>query len=185
MNRFKRTFKKYFTFLFVSFVILILFGCKPVKKITTTTKSSTETSDFYKKYSKTLGFELSGKEDKKFIEQISEWLGTPYVYGGESKKGTDCSGFVQTFYKDYKNISLNRTAADLVKNCETVQKKDLKIGDLIFFKINSAKVSHVGIYLGQDKFIHASSAKGVIVSGLSETYYTKYFFAGGRIKDLK
>ncbi|MFA5806676.1 MAG: C40 family peptidase [Melioribacteraceae bacterium] len=147
--------------------------------------SNISSSEFYKKYSKKLGVELTGKEDKKFIEAIAGWLGTPYVYGGNSKKGTDCSGFVQTLYKDIYNISLYRAAADLVKNCDLIDKKDIKTGDLIFFKINSNKVSHVGIFLNDGKFVHASSSKGVMVSDLKEKYYTKYFYCGGRIKNLK
>jgi len=160
-------------------------------KQTNTTPKQTNTTivpadnDFYKKYSKILGVKLSGLEDKKFIEEVARWMGTPYAFGGETKKGTDCSGFVKTLYKEVYNLSLYRTAFDLVKNCESVKKKDLKTGDLIFFKINSDKISHVGIYLNDDKFIHASSAKGVIVSDLNEKYYKKYFYSAGRIKKLK
>lgn len=167
-------------------IILFTSSCSTTKHTSTSSlaTSGTATSDFYKKYSKILGVELTGIEDEKFIETIASWIGTPYVYGGESKTGTDCSGMVQTIYKDVYNVSLYRTASDLVKNCNLIKKKDLKTGDLVFFKINNTKVSHVGIYIGADKFIHASS-KGVMVSGLNETYYSKYFYSGGRIKDLK
>ena len=146
---------------------------------------NTESSDFYKKYSKILGVELTGKEDKKFIEAIAGWLGTPYLYGGTTKKGVDCSGFVKAIYYDVYNISLYRSANDIVKNCELIDKKDLKAEDLIFFKIKSDKVSHVGIYLNKGEFIHASSSKGVIVSNISDAYYLKYYYSGGRIKNLK
>lgn len=169
--------------LFLS-IILLVSACHTTKRSTVNNKPVKESSDFYKKYSEKLGVELCGKEDKEFIKQITDWLGVPYVYGGESKEGTDCSGFVQTFYKNYNKTVLNRTAADLVKNCDTINKKDLQIGDLVFFKINNTKVSHVGIYLGKDRFIHASS-KGVMVNSLTENYYKKYFFAAGRIKVSK
>ncbi len=143
-------------------------------------------NDFYNKYSKILGVKLTGLEDKKFIEEVAGWIGTPYVYGGESKKGVDCSGFVKTLYKDVYNLNLYRTAFDLVKNCDPVKKKNLKTGDLIFFKINSDKISHVGIYLDDGKFIHASSSKkGVMVSDLNEAYFKKYFYSAGRLKNLK
>jgi lipoprotein Spr len=176
----------YRLFLFVIAFIALASSCRIPKNTSTsnTTTTVASTSDFYKKYSKILGVELTGKEDAKFIEEVAAWIGTPYVYGGESKTGTDCSGMVQTIYKDVYNIKLYRTAFDLVKNCDLVKKKDLKTGDLVFFKINNTKVSHVGIYLVNGKFIHASS-KGVMVSGLSEAYYTKYFYSGGRIKNLK
>lgn len=146
---------------------------------------SSESADFYKKYSKILDVELTGKEDKKFIEAIAGWLGTPYHYGGTTKKGVDCSGFVKAIYNDVYNISLFRSADDIVKNCKLIDKKDLKTGDLIFFKIKSDKVTHVGIYLNNGKFIHASSSKGVIVDNMNYAYYIKYFYSGGRIKNLK
>jgi len=172
--------------LFISAAIAFLsVACHTTKNTNRSSKSNISSSEFYKKYSEKLGVELTGKEDKKFIEAIAGWLGTSYVYGGNSKKGTDCSGFVQTLYKDIYNISLYRATTDLVKNCDLIDKKDIKTGDLIFFKINSGKVSHVGIFLGKGKFVHASSSKGVIVSDLKENYYAKYFYSAGRIKNLK
>lgn len=175
-----------YKFLLISAAIAFLsVACSTTKNTNKSSKSNISSSEFYKKYSKKLGVELTGKEDKKFIEAIVGWLGTPYVYGGNSKKGTDCSGFIQTLYKDIYNISLYRATADLVKNCDLINKKDIKTGDLVFFKINSDKVSHVGIFLGNGKFVHASSSKGVIVSDLKDNYYAKYFYSGGRIKDMK
>jgi murein DD-endopeptidase / murein LD-carboxypeptidase len=181
-----KKFAQYSLILLALAFIIIGSSCNSSKNACSTTAVTTTASsaDFYKKYSKILGVELTGLEDKKLIEEVAGWIGTPYVYGGESKTGTDCSGMVQTIYKDVYNIKLYRTAADIVKNCNLVKKKELKTGDLVFFKINNTKVSHVGIYIGHDKFIHASS-KGVMVNGLSEKYYTKYFYSGGRIKDLK
>ncbi|NTW33857.1 MAG: C40 family peptidase [Bacteroidetes bacterium] len=187
-------------FLFFNILLILLFSasCHTAKihdkpKVNNTYKSNSSKSyssknnisDFTKKYSKILDVELTGKEDKKFIEELAKWLGTPYLYGGTTLKGVDCSGFVQTVYKNVYNISLYRTAYDLVKNGELINKKNLKTGDLVFFKINSDKVSHVGIYIKDGKFIHASSSKGVIVSKLSDAYYAKYFYSGGRIKKNK
>lgn len=163
-------------------VNLMMFGiaCRSTKH--THTYSDKGTSGFYKKYSEILGVELSGKEDKKLIEAVSGWLGVKYLYGGNTKKGTDCSGMVGSIYKEVYNINLNRSANDQVKNCDPVNKNNLKTGDLVFFKINNTKVSHVGIYIGRYKFIHASTSKGVIVSNLNEDYYKKYFYSGGRVK---
>lgn len=171
------------TFLFSPLILaFFLMACHTTKHTIAPTVSSD--TNFYQKYSKILGVTLTGLEDKKFIEAVAGWIGTPYVYGGETKKGVDCSGFVKTLYKDVYNLNLYRTAFDLVKNCDSVKKKDMKTGDLIFFKINSNKISHVGIYLNDDKFIHASS-KGVIVSDLNQAYYKKYFFSAGRLKNRK
>lgn len=162
----------------------LVLACNPSKKAHKSGNSSTASSDSYKTYSKIFGVNFTGSEDKKLLDELSTWIRVPYVYGGESKTGTDCSGMVQTVFKTVYNVSLYRTAYDLAKNCDSVGKKDLKTGDIIFFKINSAKISHVGIYLANNKFIHASS-KGVIVSDLTETYYTKYFYSCGRVKNIK
>lgn len=165
-------------------IMSVAIACNPSRKISKPGNNNTEISDAYKKYSKTFGAEFTGTEDKKLLEELSTWIGVPYVYGGESKTGTDCSGMVQTVFKTVYNASLYRTAYDLEKNCDSVKKKDLKCGDLVFFKINSAKISHVGICLANNKFIHASS-KGVMVSDLTEAYYTKYYYSAGRVKNLK
>jgi len=177
--------KKYFagnfslTF-FVGLFVLLSISCNTQKSTT----SSKGTSEFYTNYSKKLGVTLNGDEDKKFIEAIVGWIGMPYVYGGESKKGTDCSGLVQTLFKDVYNIKLKRTAYDQIDDCSHVAKRNLKSRDLVFFKINSKKISHVGIYIAKNKFIHAS-LKGVMVSDITDAYYSKYYYSGGRIKNLK
>lgn len=139
------------------------------------------TKAFYDKYGQKLGIDFNGNEDKRLIEEIDTWIGTPYKYGGTSKSGTDCSGFVQTVYKKLYNIDLNRSAKDLVLNTRLISKSQLECGDLVFFKINKPQVSHVGIFLANNKFVHASSSRGVVVSDLTATYYTKYFYKGGKI----
>ncbi|GAB4300583.1 MAG: hypothetical protein Kow0068_23810 [Marinilabiliales bacterium] len=136
---------------------------------------------FTKKYSKILGIELDGTENKKLIKEISEWLGTKYQWAGETKqKGTDCSGMTKQIYKTVYNKDIGRIAGDQYNACKPVSIDKLKEGDLVFFKINSKNISHVGIYIKDGYFVHASTAKGVIISNLSETYYKKYFFSGGR-----
>ncbi|MFA5781630.1 MAG: NlpC/P60 family protein, partial [Bacteroidales bacterium] len=119
---------KYKLFLISITIAFLSVACHTTKNTNKSSKSNISSSEFYKKYSEKLGVELTGKEDKKFIEAIAGWLGAPYVYGGNSKKGTDCSGFVQTLYKDIYNISLYRAIADLVKNCDLIEKKDIKTG---------------------------------------------------------
>jgi lipoprotein Spr len=175
--------RKIFYF-FLLLILSIVFACNPSKKVQKTVSSTTTSADAYKTLSKTFGVDFTGSEDKKLLDELSTWIGVPYVYGGESKTGTDCSGLVQTVFKTVYDVSLYRTAYDLEKNCDTVSKKNLKSGDLIFFKINSTKISHVGIYLANNKFIHASS-KGVMVSNLTDAYYTKYYYSAGRVKNLK
>lgn len=135
----------------------------------------------YAKYGEKWKVELSGKEDVKFLEEIDSWLGTPYVYGGECKKGTDCSGMIMTMYKTLYNLSLNRSANDMQKDVKFIDLDKAKLGDVLFFKINGDRVSHVALYLGNRRFIHATTSKGVIISCLDEEYYSKRYYKCGRI----
>ncbi len=148
----------------------------PVKKNTVPEKT-----DFYSIYSKKLGVKLKGTENKKLIETMTSWLGVPYKYGGDNKAGCDCSGLVKSIFKEVYNKDLFRSAMDQMKNVRVITRSELAIGDLVFFKIKGNNVSHVGIYIGESKFMHASSKRGVVVNSLDEEYYKKYFFAGGRV----
>jgi cell wall-associated NlpC family hydrolase len=135
-----------------------------------------------RKYNSKLGIELTGDENPKLIEEVSKWLGTPYKTGGCSLSGTDCSCLIHTLYQSVYNIDLERSSdAMALKNCERIDKDDLKEGDLIFFSIKNVKISHVGLYLGNGYFVHSSTSKGVIISNLSEVYYRKYYTHSGRV----
>lgn len=168
--------------LFLLAIILsaLLTSCHIPKE--TTKKDVTTERGFYRKYSEKLGVKFEGNEDRKLIAAVTEWIGVPYKYGGCGKSGTDCSGFVNTIYKETYNYSLNRSAFDLLKDVEQIKRKDLKCGDLVFFITSGKKISHVGIYLNDSKFIHASSSRGVIVSDLNENYYAKAYSTAGRLK---
>jgi cell wall-associated NlpC family hydrolase len=115
-----------------------------------------------------------------------EWAGTRYQYGrAQKQKGTDCSGFVGSVYREVYCMELHRSSADIWPQAEPVRKEDLQTGDLVFFKIRKGHISHVGIYLGNNKFIHAAVKGGVIVSDLGEPYYQRYFFMGGRVNNCE
>lgn len=118
---------------------------------------------------------------KKFIETVNAWLGVPYKYGGCSKDGTDCSCFVSTFYKDVYGISLPRKSEDMQLQSKTIEKDALQQGDLVFFKIEDVKISHVGIYISKGHFVHSTTSKGVMINSLDENYYKKYFHKAGRV----
>jgi len=137
--------------------------------------------NFYSVYSKKLGVKLEGKENKKLIKSMAAWKGTPYKYGGTTKKGTDCSGFVSTIYKEVYNKKLHRRSRDMIKDVRIIRKSKLKTGDLIFFKTRGRKISHVGIYIADNKFIHAAS-KGVVVNNLDQAYYKKTYYKSGKVK---
>ena len=118
------------------------------------------------------------------VDTALSFLGYPYVYGGSSPKGFDCSGFTSYIYKQF-GYSLNRTCSGQLDNGTPVAMSELQPGDLVIFKkyANSAgRASHVGLYIGGGEFIHASTAKvGVIINKLSDAYYTTGFVGGRRI----
>jgi lipoprotein Spr len=133
-------------------------------------------------YSNSLGYDIDYINNPRLYEKVRQWLGTPYHYSGETKGGVDCSGFVCQVYKDVYDLILAGSSRDIQKETQTIREDELLEGDLVFFKIRKSRVSHVGIYLGQNKFAHASVQRGVIISDLSEEYYRKYFYSAGRIK---
>lgn len=121
------------------------------------------------------------------VAEAHNWIGTPYLYGGNTRSGVDCSGLVVQVYKKIFNIALPRTSKSQQSYCRNIKRKDLKVGDLVFFATRRGDlktVSHVGIYIGDNKMIHASSSRGVIISNLDENYYTKRYLSSGRIEQL-
>lgn len=123
----------------------------------------------------------SALKNEKLYQYIDGWVGVKYKYGGTTKDGVDCSGFVQQVFKSTFNKQLERTATAMVNQCKIVDKRELIEGDLVFFDI-SGKNSHVGIYLCNNYFIHASTSKGVVLSDLRMDYYVKNWGRGGRVK---
>jgi lipoprotein Spr len=112
---------------------------------------------------------------------MCNWLGTSYKYAGNSNKGIDCSGLVKKVFGKIFNLQLSGGSSDIYTLTIPIEKELLQEGDLVFFKIAKNRISHVGIYLSNNKFIHASVKLGVIISDLNEPYYKKYFYAAGRL----
>ncbi len=113
-------------------------------------------------------------------DSICRWLGVPYRYGGMNRRGMDCSGLVHTVFSE-NGLTLPRTTAGLRRISTNIPRSNLRFGDLLFFSIKRKKCDHVGIYLGNGKFVHASTRRGVIISSLSEEYYRRHFEEGRRI----
>jgi len=141
-------------------------------------KSDTVLPPIYTYYAK-YGLHPDSASSLVLYNQVYEWTGTKYKYAGRDKSGIDCSGFVCAMYDTAYHIKLAGSALSLYSQVDTVPRDSLREGDILFFK---GQISHVGVYLGNDKFAHASVHNGVIVSDLKEAYYKKYFFAGGRLK---
>lgn len=137
-----------------------------------------------------LGIELrnTDKEDDynmPLYAEVSQWLGVPYRYAGLSRRGLDCSGFAFLIYQRVYGKTIPRSTSDLSKmKMHKVSKGSLKAGDFVFFATskNHKNINHVGIYLKDGQFIHASTSNGVIVSRLDEGYYERTWKRGGRVK---
>ncbi|WP_439241632.1 C40 family peptidase [Lonepinella sp. BR2474] len=115
-------------------------------------------------------------------EQQREWAGVPYLLGGNTRSGIDCSGFTRTTFKDRFNIQLPRTTKEQSRYGKKVPRSQIQTGDLVFFKTGRGPFGyHVGIYVKEDKFLHASTKGGVIYSSLNSPYWTKVFWQARRI----
>ncbi|MCT8341460.1 MULTISPECIES: C40 family peptidase [Photorhabdus] len=115
-------------------------------------------------------------------EQLNQWRGTPYHYGGMDRRGVDCSGFVYRTFSDRFDIQLPRTTGGQIKLGTRIDKSDLMPGDLVFFKTASGEHGlHVGIYDANNQFIHASTHKGVTRSSMNNVYWKKAFWQARRI----
>ncbi len=126
----------------------------------------------------------AGTVKEELMSNIMNWLGTPYRFGGMSTVGIDCSAWVREVFYQTDSITLPRTAREQINVGRKVKREKLEFGDLVFFHTYSRKfASHVGIYLGDDLFAHASSRKGVTISSLNSTFYNKRFITGKRLSD--
>lgn len=130
--------------------------------------------------SQIMGVAMSATSNMKLFHFVYDWIGTPYRFGGSSRKGIDCSAFTKELYSEVFNRDIMRNSRDIFSMVSPVAKDNLKEGDLVFFKIHSRRISHVGIYLGNNRFAHASS-RGVAISSLDDAYYKRYFYRGGRM----
>ena len=164
------------------YLLCALASCTLSKPLTTSVKTTEPDYAFYRSYSQKFGISFDGTENKQLIQEIDRWLGTPHKLGGCSKKGVDCSCFVQQVYRQVYGIILSRSSSDMYNDVKKVSKEDLQEGDLVFLHGGNKKISHVGIYLKDSKFVHVTAVKGVMISSLLEASYKKSFYAAGRVK---
>lgn len=150
-----------------------------------TASGETETenlSTLQLKYGVLLNTPAEEVKNTRMFEFIDEWYGTPYRLGGTTKKGIDCSAFSQYLFVAVYGISLPRTAREQYKLSSRISRTELKEGDLIFFNTRGG-VSHVGVYLQNNKFVHASTSGGVMISDIFDEYWVRRFIGVGRLKE--
>ncbi len=179
---------KYFAYILLVFNTMLLSSEVPAQALKDSATVNVSSSDQnlleeYLKgyYSQVFGFDIPQIFNSDLYGSIEKWLGTPYQYAGKSFNGIDCSSFVNRIYETVYCHILTGNSADIAKQVTKLPKEKLREGDLVFFKINHRNISHVGVYLGDDKFAHASRSKGVIISDLNAPYYKKYFVKAGRV----
>ncbi|TAL67746.1 MAG: NlpC/P60 family protein [Bacteroidetes bacterium] len=164
---------------------LVIAGCQPSVRFTSSKKPNNNST--YSKPVKTeqkgetfkYSPETIGAERYRIIEEAESWLGTPYCYGGYSKDCTDCSGFVLNIFQAV-GIMLPRTAETQFEYGNNIDDNDKEAGDLVFFR-DKSKISHVGIYAGNNEFIHASISNGVVRQSLDDFYYREHYAGAKRV----
>ncbi|MFG0606144.1 C40 family peptidase [Vibrio mimicus] len=150
------------------FFLLLLVGCTSTPP--SEPDSSAATSDF------------SNTSTPSFSNVFTEWSGVPYRLGGVSKNGIDCSAFVQIAYRDAWQLDLPRTTQSQAQTGQKITYEQAQYGDLVFFKTSRTNI-HVGVYLGDKQFMHASTSKGVIISRIDNPYWASKFWHFRRIEN--
>jgi cell wall-associated NlpC family hydrolase len=124
------------------------------------------------------------KDRDEVMYKVIEYLNTPYLWGGTSKRGIDCSGFIQAVMFQALGVALPRTSYEQSNVGVDVAREDLKFGDLLFFDTRGrGRVSHVGMYVGDGYFVHSGSKTGVAVASLDSEFYSRVFLKAKRVLD--
>jgi lipoprotein Spr len=133
------------------------------------------------KYAIILGEAVETIDNARLISFMEDWYGTPYQFGGDNKKGIDCSAFTCVLMDTVYGRTLPRTAKSQYNSNTKIKREDLKEGDLVFFNTNGG-ISHVGVYLANNKFIHAAASGGVMISDLNEEYFRRRYIGAARAR---
>lgn len=133
------------------------------------------------KYAGMMGVTGKDVSNAALYRFIDAWYGVDYRLGGCDMNGIDCSGFVQKLYLEVFGMDLLRTSYEMFANCEHLRKSDEATeGDLVFFKTRGRRISHVGVYLTNNYFVHASTTQGIMISSLNEEYWHRHFAGIGK-----
>lgn len=135
------------------------------------------------KYAILLDVPVEELNNRKVLNFLDEWWGTKYKYGGDGKDGIDCSAFTKRYVSAIYKKEIPRTSAQQYQALVKIKKKELQEGDLVFFNTQRRKgaITHVGVYLRNNKFVHASTSSGVIISDLDDSYFSKRYVGAGRL----
>lgn len=151
----------------------------PVKSEGGSVSSIEKVTQLQFKYAILLNAEVEQVHNIGLFEHIDNWFGTRYRYGGTTKDGIDCSAFVQVLFSSHYKIGMPRTAQDQYESTVRIPREELKEGDLVFFNTRGG-VSHVGIYLQNNKFVHSSTSEGVTITDLDDNYWGRRIVGFGR-----
>lgn len=133
-------------------------------------------------YATVLGVRPGELQNRALYQYIDQWIGTPHRFGGTDRRGIDCSAFVNLVMQDIYGKSVPRASKDIAQTVTRKYERQLKEGDLVFFSFGRRDIDHVGIYLHNNKFVHVSTSRGVIISDLHDTWYYKYFRRAGSVR---
>jgi lipoprotein Spr len=131
------------------------------------------------KFAILLDVEIEKLANRELYQYIADWWGTPYKMGGNSKSGIDCSAFVQGLYASVYGISIPRVAREQQAVSQILARESLSEGDMVFFNTRGG-VSHVGVYLHNNKFVHAATSGGILISNLDDPYWNRRYLGAGR-----
>lgn len=145
------------------------------------TEAPAKDNSLASKYASQLGVSKRDITNYALYKFIDSWYGTPYKYAGRTKAGVDCSDLASLLFQSVYGITIGGNVTDEYNKCKPIKASELREGDVVVFKINSKTLSHIGIYLQNNKFVHASVHAGVVISDLGEDYYRKYYWGAGRL----
>jgi cell wall-associated NlpC family hydrolase len=160
MTYVQQIYRRFWLFLIAGVLVLVTGGCGSAAPTTQSVGSSGDLLERWK-------------------TEAAQWQGVPHQWGGTTRRGIDCSAFVQTLYRDVTGVQLPRTTRAQVRTGSRVHMRDLQPGDLVFFNLDKSR--HVGVYLENGRFVHASSSRGVAVSNLHASYWTSRYWTARRI----
>jgi lipoprotein Spr len=166
--------------LFYVLLIMITVGCRSPKPVVAKKELSKKQQKEYKALSQKLSLAIDREDNIKLYQFIAGWLHVPHQLGKCTKLGVDCSCFIRLVYQEVYAQDIPRTSTEMHDLSKRLAKRALQEGDVVFFSIQSKKVSHVGVYLKDGWFAHVSTSKGVIINNLSEKYYAQYYTGAGR-----